>query len=101
MSKEPLLKVENLKTHFNTATGIAKAVDGVTFSLEYGQTLGIVGESGCGKSVTSSSIMRLLPKNGHIVDGKIMFEGKDLAKLTQKEMLQIRGNDISMIFRIQ
>ena len=99
MSNEPLLKVENLKTHFNTATGIAKAVDGVTFSLEYGQTLGIVGESGCGKSVTSSSIMRLLPKNGHIVDGKIMFEGKDLAKLSQKEMLQIRGNDISMIFQ--
>lgn len=99
MSNEPLLKVENLKTHFNTASGVAKAVDGVTFSLDYGQTLGIVGESGCGKSVTSSSIMRLLPKNGHIVDGQILFQGKDITKLSQKEMLKIRGNDISMIFQ--
>ena len=99
MNKEPLLKVDNLKTHFNTATGIVKAVDGVTFSLDSGQTLGIVGESGCGKSVTSSSIMRLLPKNGHIVEGSILFEGKDIVKLSQKEMLQIRGNDISMIFQ--
>lgn len=65
--------MDNLKTHFNTATGIVKAVDGVTFSLDSGQTLGIVGESGCGKSVTSSSIMRLLPKNGHIVEGSILF----------------------------
>ncbi len=69
MSEEPLLQVDNLKTHFNTASGIAKAVDGVTFSLDSGETLGIVGESGCGKSVTSNSIMRLLPKNGHIVGG--------------------------------
>ena len=99
MNKEPLLKVDNLKTHFNTATGIVKAVDGVTFSLDSGQTLGIVGESGCGKSATSSSIMRLLPKNGHIVEGSILFEGKDIVKLSQKEMLQIRGNDISMIFQ--
>ncbi len=99
MNKEPLLKVDNLKTHFNTATGIVKAVDGVTFSLDSGQTLGIVGESGCGKSVTSSSIMRLLPKNGHIVEGSILFEGKDIVKLSQKEMLQIRGNEISMIFQ--
>lgn len=99
MNKEPLLKVDNLKTHFNTATGIVKAVDGVTFSLDSGKTLGIVGESGCGKSVTSSSIMRLLPKNGHIVEGSILFEGKDIVKLSQKEMLQIRGNDISMIFQ--
>ena len=99
MSNQPLLKVNNLKTHFNTASGIVKAVDGVTFTLNYGQTLGIVGESGCGKSVTSSSIIRLLPKNGHIVDGQILFEGKDLVKLTQKDMLKIRGNDISMIFQ--
>ena len=77
MNKEPLLKVDNLKTHFNTATGIVKAVDGVTFSLDSGQTLGIVGESGCGKSVTSSSIMRLLPKNGHIVvDQEIFYMGE-------------------------
>ena len=99
MSNNPLLKVENLKTHFNTASGIVKAVDGVTFSLDYGQTLGIVGESGSGKTVTSNSIMRLLPKNGHIVDGKILFEDKDIAQLNAKDMLEIRGNDISMIFQ--
>ena len=99
MNIEALLIVYYLITHFKTATGIVKAVDGVTFSLDSGQTLGIVGESGCGKSVTSSSIMRLLPKNGHIVEGSILFEGKDIVKLSQKEMLQIRGNDISMIFQ--
>ena len=99
MSNNPLLKVENLKTHFNTASGIVKAVDGVTFSLDYGQTLGIVGESGSGKTVTSNSIMRLLPKNGHIADGKILFEDKDIAQLNAKDMLEIRGNDISMIFQ--
>ena len=99
MNKEPLLKVDNLKTHFNTATGIVKAVDGVTFSLDSGQTLGIVGESGCGKSVTSSSIMRLLPKNGHIVEGSIFLKARISLNSVRKKMLQIRGNDISMIFQ--
>ena len=99
MSNNALLQVKNLKTHFFTASGEVNAVDGVTFSLDHGQTLGIVGESGCGKSVTSSSIMRLLPRNGKIVGGEILFEGKDLAKLPAKDMLEIRGKDISMIFQ--
>lgn len=99
MSEKPLLQVKNLQTHFFTASGVAKAVDGVTFSLESGKTLGIVGESGSGKSVTSNSIMRLLPKNGKIVGGEILFEDKDIAKLKLSEMLNIRGQDISMIFQ--
>lgn len=98
MSNE-LLQVKDLRSHFFTATGIVKAVDGVTFSLDKGKTLGIVGESGSGKSVTSNSIMRLLPKNGKIVSGEILFEGKDLAKLKEKEMLRMRGEEISMIFQ--
>lgn len=99
MSDKPLLQVNNLQTHFFTASGVAKAVDGVTFSLDSGQTLGIVGESGSGKSVTSNSIMRLLPKNGKIVGGEILFEDKDIAKLKLSQMLDIRGKDISMIFQ--
>lgn len=99
MSEKPLLQVKNLQTHFFTASGVAKAVDGVTFSLDSGKTLGIVGESGSGKSVTSNSIMRLLPKNGKIVGGEILFEDKDIAKLKLSEMLNIRGKDISMIFQ--
>ena len=90
MSKE-LLTVENLKTYFFTASGVSKAVDGVSFTLEKGQTMGIVGESGSGKSVSASSIIRLLPKIGKIVDGKIEFEGKDILKLGKKELLNFRG----------
>lgn len=99
MSDKPLLQVKDLKTYFFTASGTAKAVDGVTFSLDSGKTLGIVGESGSGKSVTSNSIMRLLPKNGKIVGGEILFEDRDLAKVKISEMLDIRGKDISMIFQ--
>ncbi|MFW5787517.1 MAG: ABC transporter ATP-binding protein [Halanaerobiales bacterium] len=100
MSKEKLIDVNNLKTHFFTEEGVVKAVDGVDFEIYPGETLGIVGESGCGKSVTSLSIMRLIESPpGRIVDGSIMFEGKDLTKLSQKEMRKIRGNDISMIFQ--
>lgn len=99
MSSNPILQVKDLKTHFYTASGIAKAVDGVTFDLDYGRTLGIVGESGSGKSVTSSSIMRLLPRNGKIVSGEIVFEGKDLAAMKLSDMLKIRGKDISMVFQ--
>lgn len=94
-----LLKVNNLQSYFYTATGVVKAVDGVSFSLDKGKTLGIVGESGSGKSVTSNTIMRLLPKNGKVVNGEILFEGKDIAKLKEKEMLKIRGQEISMIFQ--
>ena len=99
MTGDLLLQVRNLQTHFFTASGVVKAVDGVSFDLERGKTLGIVGESGSGKSVTSNSIMRLLPKNGRIVGGEILFAGKDLAALGEKDMLKIRGQDISMIFQ--
>lgn len=98
MSKE-LLTVENLKTYFFTASGVSKAVDGVSFTLEKGQTMGIVGESGSGKSVSASSIIRLLPKIGKLVDGKIEFEGKDILKLGKKELLNFRGKDIAVIFQ--
>jgi oligopeptide/dipeptide ABC transporter ATP-binding protein len=94
-----LLEVRDLQTHFFTGAGVVRAVDGVSFSLERGKALGIVGESGSGKSVTSDSIMRLLPGNGRIVGGSILFEGRDLAKLHEKNMLKIRGQEISMIFQ--
>ena len=97
---ETLLEVKNLSTHFFTERGVAPAVDGVSFRLEKGKTLGIVGESGSGKSVTSLSIMRLLQEPaGRIVDGQILFNGRDLVKLTEKEMQEIRGAHISMIFQ--
>lgn len=97
---EPLLKVENLVTCFDTKKGTVTAVDGVSFEIEAGKILGIVGESGCGKSVTSLSIMRLLPDQlGKIANGSILFDGKDLAHLSEKEMLKIRGNKIAMIFQ--
>lgn len=99
MNSNKLLEVKNLKTYFDTASGTVKSVDGVAFELDYEKTLGIVGESGCGKSVTSSTIMRLLPKNGKIVEGEILFEGNDLTKYTDKEMLGVRGKQISMIFQ--
>lgn len=97
---DKLLEVKNLKTFFYTDDGIAKAVDDVSFDLDKGDTLGLVGESGCGKSVSALSIMRLIPDPpGKIVDGEIMFKGKDIVKLTDKEMEDIRGNDIAMIFQ--
>src|SRR5512146_2227100 len=94
-----LLEVKNLKTHFFTEDGVVRAVDGVDFYLKRGEVLGLVGESGCGKSVTSLSIMRLIGQPGKIVDGEIWFDGKDLARLPEREMRQIRGNRISMIFQ--
>lgn len=95
-----LLEVKDLKTYFYTDSGVAKAVDGVTFSLDKGKTLGIVGESGCGKSVTSLSIMRLVdPATGRNEGGSILFDGQDLLKLPEKEMRKLRGNRISMIFQ--
>lgn len=94
-----LLEVKNLKTHFFTEKGVVKAVDGVSFSVEAGKTLGIVGESGCGKSITSMSILKLIDKPGKIVDGSILFEGKDIVGLDDKGIRTIRGNDISMIFQ--
>lgn len=95
-----LLEVKNLKTYFYTEDGVVPAVDGVDFELKPGQTLGIVGESGCGKSVTSISILRLVPNPpGRIVEGEILFEDKDLVQATEREMQNIRGNDIAMIFQ--
>ena len=95
-----LLEVRNLKTYFYTDAGVGKAVDDVSFSLDRGKTLGIVGESGCGKSVTSLSIMRLVdPVTGRYEGGEILFDGKDILKLPEKEMQQLRGNRLSMIFQ--
>ena len=97
---ENLIEVKKLVTQFSGKNGTVTAVDGVSFHVKRGETLGIVGESGCGKSVTSMSILRLIPKQtGKIASGEILFEGRDLAKLSEKEMRQIRGNEIAMIFQ--
>jgi len=95
-----LLQVRDLRTSFFTSDGEVRAVDGVTFDIEDGETVGLVGESGCGKSVTALSIMRLLPKGtGRLVGGEIIYRGRDLATLSDEEMRRIRGNEISMIFQ--
>src|SRR5882672_4702728 len=94
-----LLEVENLQTHFRTPEGINRAVDGVSFHVNEGETLAIVGESGCGKSVTSMSLMRLVPEPPGKIAGSIRFQGTDLLKLSDREMRKIRGNDISMVFQ--
>ena len=95
----PLLEVKNLHTYFKTKKGIVKAVNGVSYSVEPGKTIGIVGESGSGKSVSAMSILRLLDANGYIAEGEILFEGKDLTKLSINDMYKIRGNAISVIFQ--
>lgn len=95
-----LLTVNDLKTYFYTASGVSKAVDGVSFHIKRGEIMGIVGESGSGKSVTSSSIIRLLPaRTGKIVSGSIDFDGTDVLKLGKKDLLAYRGRDVSMIFQ--
>ena len=94
-----LLELKNLKTFFNTKRGIVKAVNGVSYSVDAGKVLGVVGESGSGKSVSAMSILRLLDNNGFIDSGEILFEGRDLTKLSTTEMYKIRGNDISVIFQ--
>jgi oligopeptide transport system ATP-binding protein len=96
---QPLLEVHDLKTVFPTRDGVVKAVDGVSFELHAGETLGIVGESGSGKSVTALSVMRLLQRPGKIVGGKVMFTGRDLTKVSEGEMREIRGQEIAMIFQ--
>src|SRR5512136_523691 len=97
--QKPLLEVHNLKTYFFTEDGVVKAVDGVDFSVYPGEVLGLVGESGCGKSVTSFSIMRLVGVPGKIIEGEIFFEGKDILKLSEAEMVKMRGDRMSMIFQ--
>lgn len=100
MILEKLIEIKNLKTYFFLEEGIAKAVDGVDLEIFYGETLGVVGESGCGKSVTALSVMRLIPEPpGKVISGEIIFKGEDLTKLSQTEMRNIRGNKISMIFQ--
>ena len=100
MTQPPLLTVSDLRTYFYTGAGTARAVDGVSFSIGAGETLGIVGESGCGKSVTALSILRLIQQPGRIESGsKIVFEGKDLLQLDDAGIRQIRGNRIAMIFQ--
>jgi len=94
-----LLEVNNLQTHFPTRAGLVRAVDGVSFYLDRGELLGLVGESGCGKSITALSIMRLIAPPGKIVGGEISFDGKNLLKLSDSEMRAIRGDDIAMIFQ--
>jgi oligopeptide/dipeptide ABC transporter ATP-binding protein len=96
---EALLKVQGLKTYFFLERGVVKAVDGVNFELKKGEILGVVGETGCGKSVTALSIMRLILRPGKIVEGKIIFEGEDLLKKSSEEMRKIRGTKIAMIFQ--
>ncbi|HSB66049.1 MAG TPA: ABC transporter ATP-binding protein [Anaerolineales bacterium] len=97
--KETLLEVHNLKTYFYTEDGVVKAVDGVDFTVDRGEVLGLVGESGCGKSVTSLSIMRLIGVPGKVVEGEIIFEGRNLLNLSESEMVHMRGNRMSMIFQ--
>jgi oligopeptide/dipeptide ABC transporter ATP-binding protein len=97
--KGVLLEVHNLKTYFFTEDGVVKAVDGVDFTVSRGEVLGLVGESGCGKSVTSLSIMRLIGIPGKVVEGEIMFEGRNLLELSESEMVHMRGNRMSMIFQ--
>ena len=97
---DTLLKVSGLKTYFFTASGVSKAVDGVSFELKRGEVMGIVGESGSGKSVTSNSIIRLLPpQTGRIVDGEITFEGRDILAMSHKQLLEFRGKEIATIFQ--
>src|ERR671916_217295 len=94
-----LLEVKDLQTHFRTRAGVVRAVDGVSFTLERGELLGLVGESGCGKSVTALSVMRLVAPPGKIVEGEIWFDGEDLRAASENRMREIRGDDIAMIFQ--
>ncbi|MCC6716296.1 MAG: ABC transporter ATP-binding protein [Acetobacteraceae bacterium] len=95
----PLLEVQNLQTHFGTLDGVVRAVEGVSFHIDAGETVAVVGESGCGKSVTAMSIMRLIQTPPGKIAGKILFQGRDLLELTEPEMQAIRGKDISMVFQ--
>jgi len=99
ISKDNVLEVRNLQTSFSTDRGEVRAVDGVSFDVPKGKTIGIVGESGSGKSITSLTILRLLAENGKIKGGEVRYKGEDLVKATEKRMRELRGNEISMIFQ--
>src|ERR1700759_5568487 len=100
VERKPLLEVKNLKTWFYTPDGIVKAVNGVSYTLHEGESLVLVGESGCGKSVSAMSLMRLIPTPpGRIVEGEVIFDGRDLLKIKEDDMRKVRGNDIAMIFQ--
>jgi len=99
MKNENILEVSNLKTYYKIKEGVVKAVNGISFSLKKGESLGLVGESGCGKTTTALSIIKLLADNGYIEDGKILFKDKDITKMTESEILTIRWKDISIIFQ--
>ena len=100
MNNGSLLEIADLKTHFVTDRGVARAVDGVSFDVSRGQTVALVGESGCGKTVTALSIMRLVPDPpGKIVNGRVVFQGRDLLGLTERQMRSVRGKEIAMIFQ--
>ncbi|MBU3262166.1 ABC transporter ATP-binding protein [Roseovarius sp. PS-C2] len=97
---DPVLQVEDLRTYFDTRDGVVKAVDGLSFSVRPGEILSVVGESGCGKSITSLSVMQLLPRPpARFASGRIMFKGRDLLQASEEEMRHVRGNEISMIFQ--
>src|SRR5574339_1296840 len=98
-NNKPLLEVKALKTYFYTEDGVVRAVDGVNFEVYPGEVLGIVGESGFGQSVTSLSIMRLISRPGRIDEGEILLDGENLLNFSGEEMIQVRGNRISMIFQ--
>jgi peptide/nickel transport system ATP-binding protein len=99
MSESALLSVEDLHVEFRTERGTVYAVNGVSFDLHHGQTLGIVGESGCGKSVTSLALLGLLPRAGHVSSGRALYDGRDLVQMSPRELRDIRGKDIAMIFQ--
>ena len=96
---ETLLKIEDLHTQFFTSRGVVRAVDGVSLHVDVGETLGVVGESGCGKTISALSVLRLVPEPGRIVSGRILFRGRDVTKMDDDEIRDFRGNDVAMIFQ--
>src|SRR4051794_28823428 len=95
----PLLKIDDLRTEIRLTRSVVHALDGVSLTVDRGETLGIVGESGCGKTMTALSVMRLLPPGGHVVSGQIMLNGRDITELSDEEMREVRGNEIGMVFQ--
>ena len=96
---QPVLEVDDLRTEFHLRHANVKAVDGVSFSVRAGECVGLVGESGCGKSTTGLSVMKLLPGAGHVTGGAIRLEGRDLVPLSEEQMRKVRGDDVAMIFQ--